>query len=67
MNLHLLGWAWLHDVDENDHIGLIKRDRTEKLAYEAWKTFQLLENLPKNRVSRFTMFSVFLNLEEVAT
>ncbi|MGB9684627.1 MAG: hypothetical protein ACPL1Z_06835 [Candidatus Bathyarchaeales archaeon] len=37
MNLHLFGWAWLHDLDENDYIGLIKRDGTEKLAYEAWK------------------------------
>lgn len=37
INLHLFGWAWLHDLNENDHIGLIKRDGTEKLAYEAWK------------------------------
>jgi hypothetical protein len=37
VNLHLFGWAWLHDLDENDFIGLIKRDGTEKLAYEAWK------------------------------
>jgi len=37
MNLHLFGWAWLHDLDENDHIGLIKRDGTEKLAYQVWK------------------------------
>lgn len=38
MNLHLFGWAWLHDLDENDHIGLIKRDGTEKLAYKVWKS-----------------------------
>lgn len=37
INLHLFGWAWLHDLDENDHIGLIKRDGAEKLAYEVWK------------------------------
>jgi hypothetical protein len=38
IDLHLFGWAWLHDLNENDHIGLIKREGTEKLAYEAWKT-----------------------------
>ncbi|MEO0114848.1 MAG: hypothetical protein ABIK93_05180 [candidate division WOR-3 bacterium] len=38
INLRLFGWAWLHDLDENDHIGLIKRDGTEKLAYAVWKT-----------------------------
>ncbi len=37
INFHLFGWAWLHDLNENDHIGLIKRDRTEKLAYSVWK------------------------------
>ena len=37
IKLELFGWAWLHDLDENDHIGLIKRDGTEKLAYEVWK------------------------------
>jgi hypothetical protein len=37
MNLHLFGWAWLHDLDENDYIGLIKSDGTAKLAYEVWK------------------------------
>jgi len=37
MNLYLFGWAWLCDLDENDHIGLIKRDGTEKLAYKVWK------------------------------
>lgn len=36
-NLHLFGWAWLHDLDENDHVGLIKRDGAEKIAYEVWK------------------------------
>jgi len=38
VSLELLGWAWLHDLDENDCIGLIKRGGTEKLAYEVWKS-----------------------------
>lgn len=37
INLHLFGWPWLHDLDENDAIGLIKTDGTEKLGYAAWK------------------------------
>lgn len=37
INLHLFGWPWLHDLDENDTIGLIKIDGTEKLAYTTWK------------------------------
>jgi len=37
VNLHLLGWAWLHDLNGNDHVGLIRRDGGEKLAYEVWK------------------------------
>jgi hypothetical protein len=37
MNLHLLGWAWLTDLDTNDYIGLINRDGTPKLAYDVWK------------------------------
>ncbi len=37
VNLELFAWAWLHDLDENDHIGLINRDGTEKLAYGVWK------------------------------
>lgn len=37
IDLHLLGWAWLHDIDQNDHVGLKKRDGTEKMAYEAWE------------------------------
>ena len=36
IDLHLLGWAWLHDVDENDHVGLIEHDGTPKTAYETW-------------------------------
>ena len=37
VNLELFGWAWMHDLNENDHLGLIRRDGTEKLAYEMWK------------------------------
>jgi hypothetical protein len=37
MNLKLMGWAWLHDLAEDDYLGLIKRDGTEKLAYQTWK------------------------------
>lgn len=37
INLEIFGWAWLHDIDQNDYIGLIKRDGTEKMAYGAWK------------------------------
>ncbi len=37
IDLRLLGWPWLHDLDANDTIGLLRRDGTEKLAYRAWK------------------------------
>jgi hypothetical protein len=37
VDLRLFGWAWLHDVDANDHVGLIKRDGAEKAAYEVWE------------------------------
>ncbi|MEM3466962.1 MAG: hypothetical protein QW566_10870 [Candidatus Jordarchaeales archaeon] len=37
INLHMLGWAWLHDLDEKDSIGLVKRNGEEKLAYGVWK------------------------------
>ena len=37
INLHLFGYAWLHDLNEKDSIGLTKRDGTEKLGYQAWK------------------------------
>ncbi len=38
VNLYLLGWAWLHDLNENDAVGLIRVDGTEKLGYGVWKT-----------------------------
>ncbi|MEM3404247.1 MAG: hypothetical protein QXJ17_06920 [Nitrososphaeria archaeon] len=41
VNLHLLGWAWLHDLNENDYLGLIKRDGGEKLAYKIWKALSV--------------------------
>ncbi|MEM3040240.1 MAG: hypothetical protein QXO54_05495, partial [Candidatus Methanomethylicaceae archaeon] len=44
ISLHLLGWAWLHDLDKDDCLGLIKRDGTEKPAYEAWKSLSRLGN-----------------------
>jgi len=37
INLHLFGWPWLHDLNENDTIGLIKFNGTEKLGYAVWK------------------------------
>ncbi|MEM0343721.1 MAG: hypothetical protein QXU73_05690 [Thermoplasmata archaeon] len=36
-DLRLLAWAWLHDINEDDHIGLIRTDGTEKEAYSVWK------------------------------
>ncbi len=37
INLVLFGWPWLHDLDQNDAVGLIKIDGTEKLGYKKWK------------------------------
>ncbi len=37
VKLRLLGWPWLHDIDNNDFTGLIRRDGTPKLAYSVWK------------------------------
>lgn len=37
INLHLFGWPWLHDLNENDAVGLIKFNGAEKLGYAAWK------------------------------
>ena len=37
INLHLFGYSWLHDLDENDDTGLIEKDGTEKQGYIAWK------------------------------
>ncbi|GIV19680.1 MAG: hypothetical protein KatS3mg023_1431 [Armatimonadota bacterium] len=38
IDLHLFGWSWLHDLNENDAVGLIKFNGTEKRGYTAWKT-----------------------------
>jgi Tol biopolymer transport system component len=38
VNLHLFGYCWLHDLDENDEAGLIEIDGTEKEGYIAWKS-----------------------------
>jgi hypothetical protein len=38
IKLHLLGWAWLHDLENGQGIGLIERDGSEKLVYSTWKT-----------------------------
>lgn len=37
IQLELLGWPWLHDLDVNDTSGLIHRDGTPKEALEVWK------------------------------
>jgi len=37
VELRLLGWSWLHDLDDNDYTGLIGNDGTVKLAYNVWK------------------------------
>ena len=41
IDLHLLGWSWLHDLAEADFIGLIKTDGTPKLAYDVWRSISL--------------------------
>lgn len=37
IDLRLLGWPWLHDIDSNDYTGLIRKDGTPKPAYSVWK------------------------------
>jgi hypothetical protein len=36
VDLELLMWPWLHDLNVDDHTGLIRRDGTPKLGYEKW-------------------------------
>ncbi|UCH57785.1 MAG: hypothetical protein JSV18_02435 [Candidatus Bathyarchaeota archaeon] len=36
LDLRLLSWSWLADLTEDDHIGLIGRDGTEKSAFTVW-------------------------------
>jgi hypothetical protein len=37
VDLHMLAWAWLHDLDAEDEAGLIEFDGTEKMAFSAWE------------------------------
>lgn len=37
INLRILGWPWLHDIDNSDTLGLIKRDNSEKKVFGEWK------------------------------
>jgi hypothetical protein len=37
IDLHLIGWSWLHDITEDDSTGLKERDGSAKLAFEVWK------------------------------
>lgn len=37
INLHFFGYCWLTDLEGGDTTGLIQRDGTEKLGYQAWK------------------------------
>ncbi|AIF70116.1 hypothetical protein PAP_08675 [Palaeococcus pacificus DY20341] len=69
VNLHLLGWAWLHDLNENDHLGLITRDGKEKLAYNVWVSISRLgkramptireDTIPKNAIKIMPEMDVF--------
>ena len=38
ITLHLLGWPWLHDLNENDYTGLKRRNGLAKMAFEVWET-----------------------------
>jgi len=37
VDLRLLGWPWLTDLDATDDVGLIEHDGTEKQAYQVWR------------------------------
>lgn len=37
VNLYMLAWAWLHDLNADDETGLKQHDGTEKLAYAVWQ------------------------------
>jgi hypothetical protein len=41
VDLRLLGWPWLHDLDDNDYTGLIRKDGTPKLGYDVWKSISI--------------------------
>jgi len=36
VDLHMLGWVWLHDLDDEDESGMIERDGTPKPVYSVW-------------------------------
>jgi hypothetical protein len=38
IQLELLGWPWLHDLDDTDTTGLIKRDGKPRAVLEVWKS-----------------------------
>lgn len=38
IQLFMVGWPWLHDLDKRDTIGLIRIDGSEKLAYTTWRS-----------------------------
>ena len=36
VELHMIAWPWLSDIDDVDSIGLLNRDGSSKLAYDSW-------------------------------
>jgi len=36
VDVRLLGWPWLHDLDPGDTMGLIQRNGTPRPAYQVW-------------------------------
>jgi len=49
INLRFFGWPWLHDLNENDAVGLIKFNGDEKLGYNAWKKLSGKKNSEKEQ------------------
>ena len=41
VEMHMLAWAWLHDLNAEDETGLIQHDGAEKLAYSVWKALSV--------------------------
>jgi hypothetical protein len=46
VDVELLGWVCLHDLDDTDSIGLKRRDGANKLAYDVWETMQRRKRRP---------------------
>ncbi len=42
IDLRLLSWIWLTDLDESDHVGLKMRDGTEKSVYNLWMRYSIV-------------------------